>query len=168
MTMTNEQLLSLLSEIEERLRIAAFLTREQQGSLALANELRSRIEREEKLTAPTGEGATGYNAGVYIQVYYDVIGVVERERLQKLEDTPARRKNHAKESTWQSQLVGGLVHRIMNLRLMLAANRRREEKLVEAAQNISAKLDSPTATVTGIDASELRDALAPYKEGEGK
>lgn len=69
---------------------------------------------------PDGEGATGYNAAIYSAVYKDVVGVVERERLQKQDDSPARRRNYAKSSTWQNQLVNSLVQRIMNLRLMLA------------------------------------------------
>lgn len=72
---------------------------------------------QELLPCPEGEEAEGYNAAIYQQVYDDVIDHATRERLQKLESSPSRR--HAKESTWQSQLVHSLVHRIMNLRLML-------------------------------------------------
>lgn len=70
---------------------------------------------------PKSEDATGYNAAIYQEVFNDVIAPAERARIQKLEDSPSRRKNYAKESTWQSQLIHGLVQRIMNLRLMLAA-----------------------------------------------
>src|SRR5438552_3438577 len=78
-------------------------------------------ERMVAWSTPKGEDATGYNAGVYQQVYDDVIGPAERERLNKLENSSLRKKNYAKESTWQSQLVNSLVKRIMNLRLMLLA-----------------------------------------------
>lgn len=97
----------------------------------------------ELLPMPEGEDKTGFNAAVYTAVYREVYDSViepsERERLRKLEDSPARRKNHAKSSTWQSQLVHSLVQRIMNLRMMVArVNTRLKAPIAE--QSLSEKL----------------------------
>jgi hypothetical protein len=67
-------------------------------------------------TAPDlHEESKGYNAEVYRKVRDDVLGPFEREQLAKLEE-----RNKNKSATWFSQVVNDLVHRIMNLRLMVA------------------------------------------------
>lgn len=135
------------------------------------DELRARVGELEKKHVPTwkvkhGEASTGYNAAIFRDVYDDVVGVAERERLQKLDDSPSRRKNYTKESRWQCQTVNGLVSRIMNLRLMVAeleaANKEVWDKAIEIAREHAVKNGLGWAVLRKLEAA--RDAQSKLEE----
>ena len=99
---------------------------------------------------PKGETARGYNAAIYHAVMTDVFSPSERAQLAKWEKT--RSGAYQKTSTWVSQSINDLIHRIMNLRIMLA-DARASQPQVSAADVAKAKAQAAynEAIARGMD-----------------